>query len=182
MKKVITIFFAVILISCNNSNSAKAETTAPSKTKAPSTESTRGGSKITVKITGGANAGTYTATSTETTCSMGLTGDKSFGNQYSVNGKSDKEFSSLQLIVDDYDAAKAGTDKFLITVEFGKLLMGTSYTIDTQSDDAKKGSGHLTIKESGNEKTVTIEGKTEDGVEISATLVCDAVMTADGVK
>ncbi len=169
-------------MSCSNGNSTKAKTTTVSEAKTTATESTSGGSKITVKITGGANAGTYTATSAEVTCSMGLTGDKSFGNQYSIDSKSDKEFSSLQLIVDDYDAAKAGTDKFLVTVGFGKILSSTSYTINTQSDDSKKGSGHLTIKESGNEKTVTIEGKTEDGVEISATIVCYNVMTANGVK
>ena len=182
MKKIITIFFAAVLMSCSNGNSTKAETTTVSETKATATESTSGGSKITVKITGGANAGTYSATSTEVTCSMGLAGDKSFGNQYSIDTKSDKEFSSLQLIVDDYDAAKAGTDNFLVTVGFGKILGGNSYTIDTQSEDSKKGSGHLTLKESGSEKTVTIEGKTTDGVEISATLVCYNVMTADGVK
>src|ERR1700753_4400215 len=70
------------------------------------------GTAITVKLTGGANAGTFTATSAEPTCSMGLTGAKSFGNQYSVSGKKDNEFSSLQLIVDDYAAAKGGTTKF----------------------------------------------------------------------
>jgi|GEM_PF-4254168 len=82
------------------------------------------GTTITGKITGGPNAGSFLATSVDPTCSMGLTGPKSFGNQYSVSGKADNEFSSLQLIVDDYEAAKKGTDKFYVKVAFWQKTHG----------------------------------------------------------
>lgn len=142
------------------------------------------GTTISGTLTGGANAGSFSATSVDPTCSMGLTGPKSFGNQYSVGGKADKEFSSLQLLVDDYDAAKKGTDKFYIKVAFGKRLMGKSYEF-SNSDNAiagkKQGSaGKLTVKENGSSKTVTVTGKTADGVVINATIVCNSVVTMNG--
>jgi hypothetical protein len=141
------------------------------------------GSTITGKITGGPNAGSFSATSADPTCSMGLTGPKSFGNQYSVGGKADNEFSSLQLIVDDYEAAKKGTDKFYVKVAFGKRLVGKKYEIngsDNSMAGKKQGSGKLTIKESGSTKTASLSGKTADGIEINVTLVCNAVVTAQG--
>ncbi|GLU50571.1 hypothetical protein [Dyadobacter frigoris] len=142
------------------------------------------GTIISGTLTGGTNAGAFSATSVDPTCSMGLTGPKSFGNQYSVSGKADKEFSSLQLLVDDYEAAKKGTDKFYIKVAFGKRLMGKSYEVNNSDNSIagkKQGSGgKLTVKESGSSKTVTITGKTADGVVINATIVCNAVVTMPG--
>ncbi|MBS1747556.1 MAG: hypothetical protein JST21_15425 [Bacteroidetes bacterium] len=136
-------------------------------------------------LTGGANAGTYHVTSKETTCSEGLTGDNSFGNQYSESGKADNELSSLQLIIDDKNAAKNGTDKFSISIGFGKLMSGKTYNISTRDNNSgfkPSGSGKATLTESGNTKTVVIEGKTADGVGISATLTCNQIMTANGVQ
>lgn len=185
MKKLLIISLSISLFACN-SNSTSTTKTADSttdKTSAAPTISVGGATKITVQLTGGANAGSYTASSDEPTCSMGLTGPKSFGNQYSVNGKANNEFSSLQLLVDDYDAAKAGTDKFYIKVSFGKVLEGKAYEIsgsDNSLSGKKQGSGKLTLVESGNTKTATITGKTADGVTIDATLICNSVVTASG--
>ena len=111
---------------------------------------------------------------------MGLTGEKSFGNQYSVSGKGEHEFSSLQLIVDDYNEAKGGTDKFYVKIAFGKRLVGNKYEINSSSNaltGKKQGSGKLTIRENGSSKTVLITGKTADGVEITATLICNSFIT-----
>lgn len=138
------------------------------------------GTEITVTLKGGANAGTFTDTSAEPTCSMGLTGPKSFGNQYSVGNKKDNEFSSLQLIVDDYQAAKSGTDKFYVKVAFGKRLMGNAYIINNSDNSLtgkKEGSGKLTITESLKGKKAHIEGRTAAGVEISCDLTCYSVIT-----
>lgn len=139
------------------------------------------GSEISVTLTGGANAGTYHVASKETTCSEGLTGDNSFGNQYSEKGKADNELSSLQLIIDDKNAAKSGTNVFYLKVAFGKILQGKAYEINGGSstiDMPKSGSGKATLSVSGSTKTVTIEGKTADGVGISATIKCNSVITA----
>jgi hypothetical protein len=185
MKKLITpLFFAIsILASCNNSDSKKTNDTdtitagKPADKPAPPGSA---GTQITVALNGGTNAGSYTATSAEATCSMGLTGEKSFGNQYSVSGKADNEFSSLQLIVDDYEAAKSGTQKFYIKVAFGKRLLGNKYEIngsDNSLAGKKQGSGKLTITETGGSKVAHVEGKTIDGVSITADITCISTLT-----
>ena len=186
MKRIAFITLSIVLFSCHSSSNStgNSDTATSTKQQAAVSQVSTGdaASVIKVTLTGGPNAGTYTATSKETTCSMGLTGDKSFGNQYSVDGKGDNEFSSLQLIVNNTDEAKSGTSNFMVTVGFGKLMMGKSYTIDGASDEHKKGSGTLKLTESGKEKDVTIDGTTADGVHITATLTCKLVMTSNGVQ
>lgn len=186
MKNIITIATALLLLECNNSTNNKTASATPdsassSTSKPDAVAGSTAGTEITVTLTGGANAGTYTATSVDPTCSEGLTGKKSFGNQYSVKGKADNEFSSLQLIIDDKDAAKKGTDKFYIKVAFGKLLRGKAYEINGGTSFlalAKMGSGKATLLESGATKTVVVEGKTADGVGISASIKCNSVISA----
>jgi hypothetical protein len=115
------------------------------------------GSEISVTLTGGANAGTYHVISKETTCSEGLTGDNSFGNQYSEKGKKDNELSSLQLIIDNKDAAKKGTNKFYLKVAFGKLLKGKSYEINGGTSFltlSKTGSGKATLSKKLPERVI----------------------------
>ncbi len=185
MKPSIASFIlAAILFSCNSSNTKNADKPIAPPNEKPVSNGADA-TQIKVTLTGGANAGIYTGNSTEPTCSMGLTGEKSFGNQYSVKGKGDNEFSSLQLLVDDYEAAKSGTDKFYIKVAFGKILQGKAYEINSSDNSLagkKGGSGKLTITESGGSKIATVEGRTADGVSISATISCASVVTSDGVK
>ncbi len=181
MKKIIIPIAAVLFLSCNSSESEKKETKEIPKTETEKTISSGTvGTQIKVTLTGGANAGSYSANSAEATCSMGLTGEKSFGNQYSVGGKADNEFSSLQLMVDDYEAAKSGTDKFYISVAFGKRLQGNTYEIngsDNSIGGKKQGSGKLTVVENGGSKIAHIEGKTTDGVSINADITCNSIIT-----
>ena len=187
MKKIITLAAILLLLSCNNSGNKPDKTSGNENADAtssstPATSSTSDkGSDISVTLTGGPNAGTYHVTSKDPTCSEGLAGENSFGNQYSDNGKADNELSSLQLIIDNKDAAKKGADKFSFEVKFGKLIGGKSYSINTRDDNSGKpndGSGTATLTESGSTKTVVIHGKTADGVGISATIKCNSVITA----
>lgn len=189
MKKIITIATVLLFLGCNSSNNKTANATADgssaaaSKTDAANTGS--GGSEISVTLTGGANAGTYHVVSNETTCSEGITNDNSFGNEYSEDGKADNELSSLQLIIDDKNAAKDGTDKFSIKIGFGKLTGGKSYEINTRDSNAgktKEGSGRATLSDNGVTKTVVVEGKTADGVGISAAITCNKTITPNGIQ
>ena len=183
MKKIISFTAILFLFSCNNTgnetnkNSGNQSVDAISGSASGATSTGNKGSEISVTITGGPNAGIYHVITKDETCSEGLTGDNSFGNQYSANGKADNELSSLQLIIDDKNTAKQGTDKFSFMVSFGDLLKGKFYQINTR-DNSNEGSGKATLTESGSTKTVTIEGKTADGVVISATLKCNSVITA----
>ena len=190
MKELITIATALLFLGCNSSNNNKAANIPADSVSAPSsktdaTDSGLEGSEISVTLTGGDNAGTYHVTTKEPTCSEGLTSENSFGNQYSEKNKADNELSSLQLIIDDKNAAKNGTDKFSMAITFGKLLVGKSYEINTRDDNSgkgKDGSGKATLTENGGSKTVIIQGKTSDGVGISATLICNKIMTANGIQ
>lgn len=186
MKRIASIVFSIAIFGCHSNNKATLSTadSASSNQQSAVAETSSGDAASTIKviITGGANAGTYTATSNETTCSIGLAGDKSFGNQYSIDAKGDKEFSSLQLVITNMDEAKSGTGNFMVTVGFGKILNPTSYTIDGTNQANKKGSGTAKLSESGKEKDVTIDGTTADGIHITATIVCKSVMTSNGVQ
>lgn len=182
MKKIISLAAILFLLSCNN-NGNKTKTSgnkgadATSSSISDSSSTSDKGSDISVTITRGRNAGIYHVISKDPTCSEGLTGENSFGNQYSEINKADNELSSVQLIIDDKNAAKNGTDKFSFMVSFGDLLKGKSYQINTR-DSSKEGSGKATLSESGGTKTVVIEGKTADGLSISATIKCNGVITA----
>ncbi|MCC7401292.1 MAG: hypothetical protein IT214_07385 [Chitinophagaceae bacterium] len=184
MKKIITIAATLFFLGCNISGNKTANTpsgnTSATTTTTDAATTGSGGSDISVTLTGGTNAGTYHVMSKETTCSEGLTGENSFGNQYSEKGKADNELSSLQLIIDDKNAAKNGTSKFSISIGFGKLLNGKTYNISTL--EKSSGSGKATLTESGSTKTVVVEGKTADGIGISVTLVCNKIMTINGLQ
>jgi len=190
MKKIITIATALLFLGCNSStnNKTASDTSGNAFSATPKTDaatSGSSGSEISVTLTGGANAGTYHVMTKDPTCSEGLTGDNSFGNQYSEKNKADNELSSVQLIIDDKNAAKNGTDKFSISVGFGKLIGGKTYNISTRDNNTgfkPEGSGKATLTENGGTKTVAIEGKTADGVGISATIICNKIMTANGIQ
>jgi hypothetical protein len=171
--KYLFFFMIVASVGCY-SLSTKADDTAPG-TRVASTASTSGinkGTDIILKLTGGNNAGTYEVTSNESTCSEGLSGEKSFGNQYSETGKGDKELSAVQMIAEDYDEAKKGTSNFNVQFSFGSLVNGTSYNLDPRKN---MGTGKLTITESGRAKIATIEGKTKEGVDIKAVVTCRTI-------
>ena len=131
-------------------------------------------------MTGGPHAGTYDRTSTSATCSAGLTGDGSWGNQYSDDTITDG-LSSLQLIVDDAKAAASGTSEFLTTLTFGKLFSqtATEYTIDTREGTSDKGRGTVKVVGDSKKATVTIQGEPEAGVQINATIQCNEVFSVD---
>lgn len=56
---------------------------------------------------------------------------------------------------------------------------GKTYSINTRN---KEGSGKATYSNTGGSKTVVIEGKTVDGVVISATIICKKIMTPNGIQ
>lgn len=173
MKYVLFLFLLAGFTKCqsvssksdNNSDSISATTQKAGLTGSGSAK----GSEITVTLTGGPNAGTYTITSDESTCSMGLTGEKSFGNQFSQTGKTDKELSSVQLIATNYEEAKKGTNDFTSDFTFGSIMAGKNYSLNPAKNI---GTGKLTITETGSARTATIEGTTKEGVGIKATITC----------
>lgn len=137
---------------------------------------------IHLTVQGGPHAGTYDAESKDITCTYGFAGPGTWGNQYSVTGKTPNEFSSLQLIVDAKDAAD-GTDQFLMTVGFGELMKDgySEHTINTgKSASKKQGSGTIRIDDRKTGGKVTFKGKTEDGVGLEGSIDCHEMMRSEG--
>lgn len=130
---------------------------------------------VEVTVTGGEFEGSYSGSVPDGGCSRGATGENTFGLQYSTT--EDVELSSVQLIVNDADAAASGSDDFQTTFTFGDLLNGTN--VDLKPADGE-GSGTVTLDDRGDTATITIEGETSDGVGIDATVECHSVFDFGG--
>jgi hypothetical protein len=138
-------------------------------------------SEIELEVTGGPRAGRYAAKVTEGGCSHGLTKPGAWGNQYSIDTKDPKQFSSLQLIVPDAKGAAGGTGNFHLMVTFGPLLSllgpgGTHYNLGSDPDREQEGEDILKLDDQGSGATVTFGGKTKDGVGLKGTIKCHTVM------
>ncbi|HET7645775.1 MAG TPA: hypothetical protein VFM03_04755 [Candidatus Limnocylindria bacterium] len=130
---------------------------------------------VDVTITGGEFEGSYAGSVPDGGCSRGATGSNTFGLQYSTT--EDVELSSVQLIVNDADAAASGSEDFQTTFTFGDLLNGTN--VDLKPGEGE-GSGTVTLDDRGDTATITIEGETADGVGIDATVECHSVFDFGG--
>ena len=184
-KKDLLYAAAIILLlgtSCNNSterNSTTASSTDSAGTSNTQTSSAKTSEKenISVTITGGDMAGSYSATCKEGCCSWGIAGENVFGNQFSETGKGPKELSSVQLIVDNVKG-NTNTKEFTLTVSFGELFGkdSKSFNIDTRGG-RNKGSGTLDLQYSGDKATVNIKGVSGEGPSIDLKMECNKVMT-----
>lgn len=143
-----------------------------------------GGAAVTVVLTGGPDAGSYTA-SGDTGCSYGLIGPQGWGVQFSrVDNVGPNDLSSVQVVSaapgmeEDSDATFSGT-KLLTTVTIGPFLEETKrdYEIEVDVDeDDSSGSGEATVTDSGTSAVIHVTGTTEDGVGIDATVNCATVI------
>lgn len=186
-KLVFTGMIAMALLSCNDNkdggtNESGGSDTSESKSQTTTNTNSEVRANITVTITGGDMAGTYSAECRDACCSWGIAGENVFGNQYSETGKGPKELSSVQLVVDGVTSGKKSTNEFLVTVSFGELF-GTdskSFNIDTRKSE-KKGSGTLDVQYEGEKAVVTIKGVSAEGPSIDLKMNCNKVITAQNL-
>ena len=142
------------------------------------------GDVVSVVISGGADAGTYTG-SEEPNCSYGLIGPEGWGVQYSIADASAGTLSSLQLIAaaagneDDEDAMFQGTAfKMTVTIADGTIA-GATYDVTVVSDASgseSEGTGSASVDDAGSTATIRATGTTIDGVKIDATVNCPSVL------
>jgi len=135
-----------------------------------------------VVITGGPMAGTYDATETKGGCSTGANGPGSWGNAFSNAKAGAKEIGALSLIVPDAKAAAAGTRQFMMQLRIGSILSpsNVAYTIETRpSEKNPQGEGTVKVADAGATAKVTIDGKTKDGIGVTATIDCKTVVRMD---
>jgi hypothetical protein len=175
---------ATLAIACSgakgDAGGGAADTASTSAATAETSAAPAGASmgKIHLEVTGGPNAGVYDVEMKDTGCSYGLAGPAAWGNQYSIDTKDPKQFSSLQMIVPDTKAAANGTSEFQMTAQFGPLFGGgTSYDVNTRPDASKKqGSGKVTVQDQGSTGHVTFDAKTDEGVGLKGTIDCASVI------
>jgi hypothetical protein len=170
-------------------------TSAPTATGAAATPATGtsapqpGGAVATVTLTGGPDAGTYTAAADiAPNCSQGIVGPEGWGVQLSSLDVGDKELGSIQLVAaapgkaDDENAFFKGT-VFLLTVTIGPSLGESSrnYEIGVYTDASDKetsGEGSAQVTDNGATAVIHATGTTADGVGIDATVNCPSVVRA----
>lgn len=184
-QKLIVILLVAFFAGCSNDNkTAGSETTKDSSGKQETTTAAPlSGPHANIKlvITGGEMAGTYEAVCQESCCSFGIAGDKTFGTQYSVEGKGPKELSSVQMIVNDVTGNKTTTE-FTVTFSFGELFTAESksFTINTAGGH-NDGAGTLNLEYAADKATVHIEGKTKDGIGLNLDMECHRVATMESI-
>jgi hypothetical protein len=130
---------------------------------------------VNMTVTGGEFAGSYSGSVADGGCSRNLTGDNTFGVQYSTDQK--VKLSSVQVLVYDAKAAASGTDAFKSSFTFGDLFSGTGVDIDPSTN---AGTGTVTVDDRGDSATVKISGETGDGDKIDATVECNGVISLGG--
>jgi hypothetical protein len=164
-KELVVTFTIASILSALHVTSANAQAAARKTAGAVNSE-------ITLDVSGGPNAGHYVAKATQGGCS-----DMSnkWGNQYSIDTKDAKQFSSLQLIVPNAKDAANGTSAFTMTVGFGPLFFGNGkqYNVDANT---KSGEGTVKIDDRGSSATVTFDAKTAAGVGLKGTIECHSLM------
>jgi hypothetical protein len=173
----------LLATSCNNKTEQNSKTesssdsTSAASTQPSSTSTASEKANISVTITGGDLAGSYSATCKDGCCSWGIAGENVFGNQYSETGKGPKDLSSVQLIVDNVKG-NTTTKEFTLTVGFGELFGkdSKSFNIDTRGG-RNKGSGTIDLQYSGDKATVNIKGVSGEGPSIDLKMECNKVMT-----
>ena len=134
---------------------------------------TGGGSKLQVTLTGGPKAGSYDKTQDMTTCTVGYAGEGKWGNAASDTDDKDG-LIGMDLIVDKPAEAKSGTQDFMMTVYMDdRLDPKNQFTIDPKNG---KGSGTVTIDDRGATATVTVKGRTAEGVGVDAKVDCNQVL------
>ena len=141
---------------------------------------------VSVTLTGGPDAGTYTGTDNPN-CSLGLSGANTWGTQFSIIGAGQEQLSSFQLVapeggVPDPESMFGGT-VFLMTVTIGPFE-GTgsrAYEIAIYTEDSDKpttGYGAADVTDNGATAVIHATGGTYDGVAIDATVTCPSVTRA----
>jgi hypothetical protein len=127
-----------------------------------------------VVLTGGRNAGSYDIADAKYSTCIPYEQSAKTGASIAYMGDAEETKSGiiqLQYATQKFDAAKSGTKEFdlIVGIATDGLPMGTQYVVQQHLG---KGSGTSTVSGSGPGYTVTVKGKTADGVGVEATIEC----------
>ncbi|HUF31211.1 MAG TPA: hypothetical protein VMM77_11225 [Gemmatimonadaceae bacterium] len=124
-----------------------------------------------VTLTGGPNAGTYTAASGSQTCSVGANGVDVWSSQF-VDDTATSGLGSMQVMIPGEERARQGTGTFYFAMVLGNFMQGTDYVIETRPQTQNAGSGTARVVDTGESATITVEGVTRDSVQVRAEIRC----------
>lgn len=129
---------------------------------------------ITVTLTGGPHAGTYTAASDDRLCAVGAN-EVDVWNVQLVDDTATAGLGAVQVMIPDTTAAAAGTSVFHFSAIVGSMMQGTDYSIESRPQTQQIGRGTATVTDDGTRATIVIEGVTRDTVQLRARIDCRQV-------
>jgi hypothetical protein len=129
---------------------------------------------ITVTLTGGPHAGTYTAASDDRLCAVGAN-EVDVWNVQLVDDTATTGLGAVQVMIPDTTAAAAGTSVFHFSAIVGSMMQGTDYSIESRPQTQQIGRGTATVTDDGTRATIVIEGVTRDTVQLRARIDCRQV-------
>jgi hypothetical protein len=153
------------------------EDPAPVDTAAPAVDTSANvdaATAITVTLTGGPHAGTYTTYSDQPLCAVG-TNEENIWSAQLVDDTVTAGLGAVQVMIPDTTAARAGTSVFHFSAIIGSMMQGTDYTIESRPQTRAVGLGTATVNDTGTGATITIEGVTRDTVQLRAEIRCREV-------
>ncbi|HSJ64834.1 MAG TPA: hypothetical protein VK922_13145 [Gemmatimonadaceae bacterium] len=153
------------------------EEAAPADTAAPAADTTANidaATAITVTLTGGPHAGTYTTYSDQPLCAVG-TNEENLWSAQLADDTVTAGLGAVQVMIPDTTAARAGTGVFHFSAIVGSMMQGTDYTIESRPRTRAVGRGTATVNDTGTGATITIEGVTRDTVQLRAEIRCREV-------
>lgn len=166
----------VALVACGNADTDPSQDTAPAAGEPPAaTPAVGAGSTTTMRVvvTGGSKAGTWTKLQTSPNCTMGYADEGAFGvaaNELDAGGDG---LLGVDIIVPDAANAASGTPDFRFIAYIGGSDTANQLEIHPKKN---KGSGTASVERRGRAATVTVRGRTADGVEIDASVECSTVL------
>ncbi|MBC7790249.1 MAG: hypothetical protein H7Z74_09920 [Anaerolineae bacterium] len=178
MRKQYILITAIALVACSGGEEPAADTASADSVAAAPTSSaaanvaTDAATVMQVVLTGGKDPGTYNASSSGRTCSVGTNELDVWASQFTDDTTS-KGLSTLQVTIPGAAKAKAGSSEFNVGIVIGNFMQGNDYSIETRSTvKPSRGSGTVKVDDDGTTATITIKGTTATGVGIDATVKC----------
>lgn len=172
----------ILLGACSSGDGARVDSAAGTVAESPDASPAGSGdagagnaTSMRVVLTGGPKPGTYEKSSDEPTCTVGYASEGAWGN--AAGDIEDKSgLVGIDLIVPNPQAAKGGTSEFMALVYLDdRLDPKNQFIVDPKNG---KGTGTVTIDDRGSTATVTVRGRTPEGVGVDARIECRQIMRA----
>jgi hypothetical protein len=126
---------------------------------------------VRLRVDGSADSGEYEVVTRDRICARGLTGPSGWAVQYATGDSG--RLRGIRLVVDDTGAAGGVTEAVHVGIAFGGFADARTLEIETRQGAAQPtGSAVARISSAGGAGTLLVNGRTADGVGITARVQC----------